>query len=145
MKPRIDIPTLEPGAYRAMRALEEYLHGSQLSKTHLELIKIRASQLNGCAFCINMHTEAALKQGETAQRIFLLNAWRETGLFTDEERIILALTEEITLISRHGLSDETYQAAIDLMGEHYVAQLIMAVVTINGWNRIAVSTRRMVK
>src|SRR5690606_5669909 len=142
MKNRIDIQALEPKAYEPMLALENYLRTSQLSKTHLELIKIRASQINGCAFCINMHTADAIKQGETAQRIFLLNAWRETEHFTIEERIILAITEEITLISQDGLSESTYQQAEKLFDKNYIAQIIMAVVTINAWNRIANSTKK---
>jgi len=140
MEKRIDIPALEPKAYIAMFALEDYIQNSQLSRTHLELIKIRASQINGCAFCINMHTTEALKQGETAQRIFLLNAWKETELFTEEEKVILAITEEVTLISQHGLSDKIYQQAEKLFDGNYIAQIIMAVVVINGWNRIAIST-----
>ena len=111
MEKRININEIEPQAYKAMYALEGYLATSQLSKTHKELIKIRASQINGCAFCIDMHTKDALKYGETNQRIFLLNAWRETNLFTEEEKVILAITEEITLIHNHGLSDETYKKA----------------------------------
>ncbi len=145
MKNRIDIPELEPNAYKALFALEHYIQESQLSKTHLGLIKIRASQINGCAFCINMHTTDALSHGETAQRIFLLNAWRETELFTEEEKTILAMTEEITLISHAGLTDDTYQQAEKLFDNHYIAQVIMAVVTINAWNRMVISTRKTVK
>jgi AhpD family alkylhydroperoxidase len=144
MEHRINIQNLEPKAYEAMFALENYLQNSQLNKTHLELIKIRASQINGCAFCINLHTTDALKQGETAQRIFLLNAWKETELFTEEERTILAITEEVTLISQNGLSDETYRQAEKLFDGNYIAQIIMAVVTINAWNRIAISTKKSV-
>lgn len=142
MKKRIDIQKSAPEAYNIMLNLETYLQQSALTKTHLELIKIRASQLNGCAFCINMHTTDAMKYGETAQRIFLLNAWKETTLFTEEERTILAITEEVTLISQHGLSDTTYEQAEQLFDEGYIAQIIMAVVTINAWNRIAISTNK---
>lgn len=145
MKTRINIQKLEPAAYEGMLALETYLQKSTLSSSHLELIKIRASQINGCAFCINMHTTDALKNGETAQRIFLLNAWRETDLFTEEERCILAITEEVTLINQNGLSDETYAQAQKLFADNYLAQIIMAVVTINSWNRIAISTRMPVE
>ena len=144
MENRIDIQQLEPDAFKAMFALENYLHNSGLSRTQLYLIKIRASQINGCAFCINMHTTDALKQGETAQRIFLLNAWKETGLFTEEEKIILAITEEVTLISQNGLSDETYRQAEQLFSGNQIAQIIMAVVTINAWNRIVISTKKTV-
>lgn len=144
MENRIDIQQLEPEAFKAMYALENYLHNSGLSKTHFYLIKIRASQINGCAFCINMHTTDALKQDETAQRIFLLNAWKETGLFTEEEKTILAITEEVTLISQNGLSDETYRQAEQLFDGNQIAQIIMAVVTINAWNRIVISTKKTV-
>lgn len=145
MEQRIDIKQVEPDAYKAMFALESYLENAQLTKTHTELIKIRASQINGCAFCINMHTTDALKQGETAQRIFLLNAWRETELFTEEEKVILAITEEVTLISQNGLSDETYKQAEKFFDGNYIAQIIMAVITINAWNRIAISTNKIVR
>lgn len=144
MKTRLNIQKLEPKAYEAMYGLENFLANSELDKIHLELIKIRASQLNGCAYCINMHTKDAMKLGETDQRIFLLNAWRETTLFTEEECIILAMTEEITHISQHGLSEETYQKALNLFTKNYIATIIIAITTINAWNRIAISTHMMV-
>ncbi|EEI90038.1 alkylhydroperoxidase AhpD family core domain protein [Sphingobacterium spiritivorum ATCC 33300] len=139
MSERINIAKSEPQGYKAMSGLEQYIQASDVSKTHLELIKIRASQINGCAFCLDMHTKDALKKGETNQRIFLLNAWKETTLFTEEERVILSMTEEVTLIHEHGLSEATYLKAVELLGEQYVAQVLMVIVTINGWNRIAVS------
>ena len=145
MENRIDIQKLEPNAYKQMFALENFIQNSQLSKTHLELIKIRASQINRCAFCINMHTADALKHGETNQRIFLLNAWKETELFTDEEKVVLAMTEDITLLHQQGLSDETYKKAETIFDKNYMAQIIMAIVTINAWNRIAVSTNLKVQ
>jgi len=141
MENRINIEKVEPAAIKAMYALQGYLATSQITKTHAELVKIRASQINGCAFCINMHTKEARKNGETEQRIYLLNAWKETSLFNEEEKVVLALTEEITLISKGGVDTETYQKAIALFGENYVAQLIMLAVTINAWNRIAVTTQ----
>src|SRR3954471_13452305 len=110
MESRIDIPKVEPAAYQAMYGLEKYLSTSKLDPILLELIKMRASQINGCAFCLNMHSTDALKIGETAQRLFLLNAWRETTLFTKQEEAVLALTEEVTQISNH-VSDETYNNA----------------------------------
>lgn len=124
-----------------MYALEKYLATSALSATHKELIKLRASQINGCAYCIDMHTRDARKLGETEQRIYLLSAWREVnGLYTEEERAILEITEEITLISQHGLTEATYAKATQLFDANYIAQLIIAVATINAWNRIAIST-----
>ena len=137
---RLDISKLELNAYKAMYGLENYLLTTSLEKSHKELIKIRASQINGCAFCLDMHTKDAIKLGETPQRIFLLNAWRETDLFSAEEKIILGLTEKITLISQGGVDDDLYKKAVDTFGENYVAQIIMACVAINGWNRIAIST-----
>lgn len=121
--------------------MEESLQNSFLTPIQKELIKIRASQINSCAFCLNMHTKDALKYGETPQRIFLLNAWREAKeLFTEEEQIILQITEEVTLISQKGLSEETYQKAKEIFNESELADIIMAAVVINMWNRIAIST-----
>ena len=145
MEKRININEIAPQAYKAMFALENYLATTQLSKTQKELLKIRASQINKCAFCIDMHTKDAIKNGETPQRIFLLNAWRETDLFTEEEKVILSITEEITLIHNQGLSDEVYKKAAQLFDESYIAQIIMAVVTINTWNRIAISTNMQIE
>lgn len=142
MEQRLQIDKLQPAAYRAMYSLEEYLKNSDLSKIHEELIKIRASQINGCTFCINMHTQDALKLGESQQRIFLLNAWKESNLFSEEEKVILHMTEEITLIQLQGLTTETYQKAINFFSETYIAQLIIAITTINAWNRIAISTHK---
>lgn len=142
MSTRINIQQLLPDAFKAMLSLEKYVVSSAISATHKELIKIRASQVNGCAFCIDMHTRDARKNGETEQRIYLLNAWREVnGLYTDEERALLALTEEITLISQHGVSDETYGKAIALFGEELVGQIIVAIMAINAWNRMAITTQ----
>lgn len=140
MAQRFNIAVTAPDAYKAMMGLEQYFQGTFLSPVQKELIKIRASQINSCAFCIDMHTRDALKAGETAQRIFLLNAWRETTLFTDEERVILAMTEEVTLIARQGLTDATYEQARLFFDERQIAQIIMAIITINAWNRIGVST-----
>lgn len=143
MENRINIQTTEPAAYQAMFGLEKYLSTSQVDPILLELIKMRASQINGCAFCLNMHAIDARKIGETEQRLYLLNAWRETTLFTKEEEAVLALTEEVTLISNH-VSDETYNRAASLFDEHQLAQIIMAIVTINAWNRIAITSKLIV-
>lgn len=140
MEKRFNLQEVQPEAYKAMFALEKYLSATQLPKNYKELIKIRASQINGCAFCIDMHTKDALKGGESAQRIFLLNAWRESGLFTEEERLVLTMTEEVTLIHQQGLSAETYSKAVKMFGTEYAAQLLMMIITINAWNRIAIST-----
>jgi AhpD family alkylhydroperoxidase len=140
MEKRININQVEPEAYKAMFALEKYLGTTQITVTHKNLIKIRASQINGCAYCINSHTKEARAAGETEQRIYLLNAWKESKLFTEEEQAILALTEEITLISNQ-VSDETYQKAASFFDEHYLAQIIMTIITINAWNRIGITTQ----
>jgi AhpD family alkylhydroperoxidase len=129
----------EPNAYKAMLAFSKYVDSTELTGIHKELIKIRASQINGCAHCLNMHTRDARKIGETEQRIYLLNAWRETTLFSEEEQTILALTEEITLISNH-VSDATYSKAVEVLGELYTSQVIMTAIIINSWNRIAIAT-----
>jgi len=142
MDKRINIQKLEPQAYQAMLGLEEYLAKTSISKNLKELIKIRSSQLNHCAFCINMHTKDALANGEKEQRIFLLSAWREAReFFSDQEKTVLEMTEEITLIHQHGLREELYDKALNYFSENEVAEIIMAIVTINSWNRIAVSTQ----
>lgn len=142
MEKRINISKTDAQAYKAMLGLEGYLANSEISKTIKELIKIRASQINGCAYCLDMHTKDAMKYGETAERIFLISAWHEAEkFFTEEERIALKMTEEITLINQNGLNEHTYQKAKSLFTEKQIAEIIMAIVTINSWNRIAVSTR----
>lgn len=141
MSKRINIFQLEPEVYKSIMVLENYVVNSGISKTHLELIKIRASQINGCAYCLDMHTRDARKAGETEQRIYVLNAWRDTSFFTEEEKAILALTEEITQISHAGVSDQTYQQAASVLDEHYLAKVITAISVINIWNRISISTR----
>jgi len=141
MSVRINIAATDSSAYKAMSGLEQYLQTTSLNHIQKELIKIRASQINGCAFCLDMHTRDAVQYGETPQRIYLLNAWREASEFyTDEEQVLLAMTEEITLISRQGLTENTYARAKGLFSEKQIAEIIMAVITINAWNRIAVST-----
>ena len=140
MDTRVNIFQTQPEAYKAMFGLEKYIASTSLTSTHKELIKIRASQINGCAFCINMHTADARKQGETEQRIYLLNAWKETTLYTKEERVILEMTEEITLIQKNHLSDATYEKAKSLFTEEYIGHIIMMITIINAWNRIAIAT-----
>jgi AhpD family alkylhydroperoxidase len=143
MKARFNMRDVDPQAYKAMLALETYMAGTDIAPLHKELIKVRASQINGCAYCINSHTQDARKLGETEQRLYLLNAWREAPQFTDEERIILAMTEEITLIHQQGLTDATYEKALAAFGPQKTAALIMAVLTINAWNRIGISSHKM--
>ncbi|MBD1364222.1 carboxymuconolactone decarboxylase family protein [Mucilaginibacter sp. ZT4R22] len=140
---RLKLNTAEPVAYRAMLALEKYVESTTVSHKHKDLIKIRASQINGCAFCIDMHTRDARKAGETEQRIYALNAWRETNFFDEQEQAILALTEEVTLIAGTHVSNETYNRAAALFDEVYLSQVLMAIIAINGWNRIGITTELM--
>lgn len=145
MTTRISIKEIEPAAYQAMMALEHYGLAIPVSTVLKELIKMRASQINGCAYCLDMHTEHALESGESQRRIFALPVWKESHLFSEEERIVLQLTEEVTLISAHGVKDETYGRVVEYFGERVTAQLIMLIVLINSWNRIAVATRLIYK
>src|SRR3954465_12621219 len=125
MSTRIKIDKVEPAGYQAVLGMEKFIESTSLTKTHKDLIKIRASQINGCAFCIDMHTKDARKAGETEQRIYALNAWRDAPFFSREERAILAITEEVTLISANHVKDETYEQAAELLGETYLAQVIL--------------------
>lgn len=136
---RIRINQVEPEAYKAMLAMDHYLNNTDLITKHKDLIKIRASQINGCSYCIDSHARDARKAGETEQRIYALTTWRETPFFDEQERAILALTEEVTLIAGR-VSDETYNRAAELFDRTYLAQLIMAIISINAWNRIGVAT-----
>ena len=140
MQSRFKMSQVQPNAYKALSALDKYVSESAIDKIHRELIKIRASQINGCAYCVNSHTKSARALGETEQRIYLISVWRESGnIFSEEEKLLLEMTEEITLIHKDGLSDRLYDKAIELLGEEKTAQVIMAIITINAWNRIGVS------
>lgn len=143
MTERFLMKDVQPDAYNAMLELYKYESATGIDPLHKHLIKIRASQINGCAYCLDMHARDARKLGETEQRIYLISAWREAPQFSEQERTILAMTEEITLINQKGLSEETYQQAIAHFGETGVAQLIMHIVSINAWNRIGVATHRI--
>lgn len=141
MKQRIDIQKLEPKAYEVLYAMEKYLSTINLTVQLRELIKIRVSQINKCAYCIEMHTKDARKAGETEQRIYALSAWEESPLFTPEERAVLALTDEITNISEHGVKDSTFENVQTYFTDNQVAQIIISVNQMNFWNRIAISTK----
>ena len=142
MKERFNLSESDPKAYQAMLSLEKYIASSGLDKNLYELIKTRASQINGCAYCINMHTRDAMKMGETAQRLFLLDAWRETNLYSEKERAVLALTEAMTLIADAAVPDEVYDAAKAQFTNKEFAAVMMAIVTINAWNRIAITSQK---
>jgi AhpD family alkylhydroperoxidase len=141
METRVNIQKSQPIAIKAMYALEAYLQGTTLPKTSKELIKIRTSQINKCAFCINMHTEEALKNGETAHRIFMLSAWEETSVFTEEEKALLQFSEYITEIGEQGVPDRIYEKVKEYYNDNQIGEIIMATVIINSWNRIAITTR----
>jgi AhpD family alkylhydroperoxidase len=141
MKPRLNFYQAAPETIKALAALEDLLRASGLEPSLFELVKIRASQINGCAFCINMHTQDARKQGETEQRIYLLNAWREAPVYTDRERAALAWTEAVTLVSETHVPDDVYEATRAQFSEAEMVNLTMLVGAINAWNRIAISFR----
>ncbi|EEF58744.1 carboxymuconolactone decarboxylase family protein [Pedosphaera parvula] len=141
MKPRLDYTKASPGAYKAMAGLEHYVRHSGLEPSLLELIKLRASQINGCAFCIDMHTKDARAHGETEQRLYLLDAWREAPFYSERERAALAWTEAVTLVSESHVPDSIYEQARAQFSEEEMINLTMAVVAINGWNRISIAFR----
>jgi AhpD family alkylhydroperoxidase len=141
MKPRLNAYQLAPDIINALRALEAQVLGSGLEQSLIELVKTRASQINGCAFCINMHTQDARKHGETEQRLYLLNAWQESPVYTDRERAALAWTEAVTLVSETHVPDEVYAEVRRQFSEQETVNLTMLVATINAWNRIAISFR----
>lgn len=145
MTKRTSIKAIEPGALEAMMVLEDYSKTVLVTPALKELIKIRASQINKCAFCLDMHTQDAIKEGESERRIYLLSAWKESHLFTEQEKVVLQLTEEVTNISIDGVSDETYNNVITHFGEKVTAQIIMLIVIINAWNRISISTKQVFK
>ena len=138
MNTRLQLDQAEPAAYKILYQFSNYVNNSRLTPIQRELIKMRASQINGCAFCLDMHTRDARKAGETEQRIYTLSAWRDTPFFTPEERAILALTEEVTLIS-HRVSDKTYNESASILGDEYLGQVLMAIIIMNAWNRIGVA------
>jgi AhpD family alkylhydroperoxidase len=138
MEARLDFSKTSPDGYKAMSGLELHVRRS-LEPTLLELVKIRASQINGCAYCLDMHTKDARAHGETEQRIYTLSAWRETPFFTDRERAALALTEAVTLISENQVPDSVYEEAKKHFNEKELVDLVLAIVTINGWNRLAIT------
>ncbi|WP_260961946.1 carboxymuconolactone decarboxylase family protein [Pseudomonas citri] len=143
MQPRIDFYTASPDAFKAMLALETAVSKLGLEKSLLELVKLRSSQINGCAFCIDMHTADARKDGETERRLYAVTAWREAPFFTGRERAALAWTEALTRISDTHAPDADYA----LLSEHFnpkeMVDLTVAINAINGWNRLAVGFRKM--
>lgn len=141
MTPRLDASQVSPDAYRAIMGLELYVRHSGLEPSLIELIKLRASYMNGCAYCVDMHSKDARVAGETEQRIYAVPVWRETPFYSDRERAALAFTEAVTAIGQAGVPDVVYEEAKRFFSQDELVKLTMAVVTINAWNRAAITFR----
>ena len=141
MQSRIEFTKIAPGAMKTMYGLEKYLAECGLESSLIDLIKLRASQINGCAYCIDMHTKDARARGESEQRLYELVAWRETPFYTERERAALAWTEAVTLIAGEHVPDEVYEQVRQHFTEQELVNLTLAIVAINGWNRFAISFR----
>ena len=139
MTKRIDFSRVGHGAYRAMFALEQHVRQSGLDSSLVELVKLRASYINGCAYCVDMHSKDARAEGETEQRIYSVPVWRETPFYTPRERAALEWAEVVTKISERGVPDAVYESVRKEFGEEELVELTMAVIAINGWNRLAIS------
>ena len=141
MKPRLEYAKIAPGVVRSLAGLDKYLADAGLEGALLDLVKLRASQINGCAYCIDMHSKDARASGETEQRLYALSAWRDAPYYTDRERAALAWTESVTLIAEQHVSDALFELALAAFSEQELVNLTLAVIAINGWNRIAISFR----
>jgi AhpD family alkylhydroperoxidase len=139
--PRLDYTKVSPAAYKTMLDIEAYLAKCGLESSLIHLIKMRASQINGCAYCLDMHSKDARAEGETEQRLYLLDAWRESPFYSARERAALAWTEALTLIAQTHAPDDVFQEVRAQFSEQELADLTLAVVAINGWNRIAIGFR----
>lgn len=140
-KPRIDYGNVDPKAIESMMGLQHYVDRSSLPENLLELVRMRASQLNGCAYCLDMHSKDARAAGESEQRLYLLDAWREAPFYTDKERAALEWTEAVTLVSKSHVPDNVYDKVRTYFTEKEVVELTMAIITINGWDRLSISMR----
>ena len=141
MKARIDLMHVNPGVIQAMLGLERQIRQARLDHKLLDLVRMRASQINGCAYCLDMHSKDARAQGETEQRLYGLNAWRETPYYSARERAALEWTEALTLVSETGVPDDVYERVREQFSEDELGHLSLAVVAINGWNRLNVAAR----
>jgi AhpD family alkylhydroperoxidase len=141
MEPRLDYAQIAPKAVEAMYAVERYVRNSSLEPGLLELVRLRASQINGCAYCVDMHTKDARARGETEQRLYALVVWKEAPFFTDRERAALGWTEALTQVSLGHAPDIVYEYARKHFSEKEMVDLTMAIVAINGWNRLAIGFR----
>lgn len=142
MKPRLDYGKVAPQAVQAMYGLEKCVSESGLEASLLELVRLRASQINGCAYCLDMHSKDARARGESEQRLHSVVVWRETSFFSERERAALTWTEVVTQISSQDIPDEVYELARRQFGEKELVDLTLAIVAINGWNRLAISFRK---
>lgn len=140
-QPRIAYHEASPKAVRALRDLEEYVRNCGLEPGLVELVKLRASQINGCAYCIDMHTKDARARGETEQRLYALSVWAETPFYSERERAALAWAEAVTLVSSEHVPDSVYERATKHFDQKQLVDLTMAVIAINSWNRLAISFR----
>jgi len=141
MNARIDLMKVNPGIMQAMFGLERQIRKAGLDHRLLDLVKMRASQMNGCAYCLDMHSKDARAAGETEQRLYGLSAWRDTPYYSDRERAALELTEALTRINEHGVTDDVYERVRGQFSEDEIAHLTLAIVAINGWNRLNVAAR----
>lgn len=141
MEPRVDYYKLSPQGYKAMLVLEHYLNNGSVEKKLLHLLKLRVSQINGCAFCLDMHWKDLQVEGESAQRMYSLDAWRETSYYSERERAALAWAEAVTNIRDGHAPDKLYEEVRQHFSEQEVADMTLAVVAINGWNRISIAFR----
>ena len=139
MKSRINSYQTAPGVMKAMMALQNEVAQSGLDPSLVGLVEIRASQINGCAFCLHMHTRDARARGETEQRIYLLDAWRESPLYSERERAALAWTEVLTRLPEHGVPDDIYERVRTQLSEKELSDLSFSVMAINAWNRVNVA------
>jgi AhpD family alkylhydroperoxidase len=141
MTTRINLQTVNPKAIEPMMALEAHIHASGLEPKLIDLVKMRASQINGCAFCLHMHSRDARAQGESEDRLYLLDAWRESSLYTDKERAALAWTEALTLIAKTGAPDADFEGLKPHFSDAEIVDLTLLITTINAWNRLAIGFR----
>ena len=143
MEPRINYGKVAPGARKAMMGLEAYANNCGLERSLLDLVRLRASQINGCAYCIDMHSKDLRAGGESEQRIYLLDAWRESPGYTERERAALAWTEAVTLVTEGHVPEDVYQQVRQQFSEEELVNLTLAIVAINGWNRLSISFRTL--
>jgi AhpD family alkylhydroperoxidase len=145
MQERLNLYGVAPEAMAALAAVETYLDGAGLETSLRELVRTRASQINGCAFCLNLHTHSAIKAGETKERLFLLDAWREAPVFTDRERAALEWTESVTLIAQSRAPDDVYERVKAQFTEAEIINLTLQISSINAWNRLSIAARNVPK